>query len=80
VMVVSYQFSEVLIWLPYCIIDCIRSAPESRPRLTVCDLLTRPHGLAFGVTDGARTRDLRSHKWVVEAPGAVGAGLSRVRQ
>ena len=61
------------------ITDCIRRAPESRPRLTICDLLTRPHGLAFGVTDGARTRDLRSHKWVVGAPGAAGAGLARVR-
>ena len=27
----------------------------------MCDLLTRPYGLAFRVTDGARTRDLRSH-------------------
>ena len=25
------------------------------------DHIARPHGLAFGVTDGARTRDLRSH-------------------
>ena len=32
------------------------------------------------VTDGARTRDLRSHKWVVGAPGVVEAGLSRVRE
>ena len=30
-----------------------------------------PHLSATGrVTDGARTRDLRSHKWVVEVPGA----------
>jgi hypothetical protein len=40
------------------ITDCIRRAPEPPPRLTICDLLTRSHGLAFGVTDGARTRDL----------------------
>jgi hypothetical protein len=33
-----------------------------------------PHLSATGrVTGGARTRDLRSHKWVVGAPGAVGA-------
>jgi hypothetical protein len=44
----------------------------------MCDLLTRPHGLAFGVTDGARTRDLRSHKWVVGTQGAVEGGLLRV--
>ena len=44
------------------------------------EVSARPHGLAFGVTDGARTRDLRSHKWTVGAPGAVGAGLWRVRE
>jgi hypothetical protein len=32
------------------------------------------------VTDGARTRDLRSHKWVVGAQGAAQAGLLRVRE
>ncbi len=41
--------------------DCISRAPESRPRITIWDLSARPHGLTFGVTDGARTRDLRSH-------------------
>ena len=51
----------------YRITDGIRRAPKSRPRLTICDLFTRSHGLAFGVTDGARTRDLRSHnpRWAV---------------
>ena len=48
---------------------CIRRAPESRPRLTICDLLTRPHGLAFGLTDGARTRDLRSHNLPIPVSG-----------
>ena len=56
------------------ITDCIVEAPESRPRLTMCDLLTRPHGLAFGVTDGARTRDLRSHNPM--PPVAVRPGVS----
>ena len=32
------------------------------------------------VTDGARTRDLRSHKWVVGALGSVEVGLLRARE
>jgi hypothetical protein len=42
------------------ITDCIRSIPDSRPRPTMCDRSARPHGTSLGVTDGARTRDLRS--------------------
>jgi hypothetical protein len=40
------------------ITDCIRRAPESLLGLTICELCARLRRLAFGVTDGARTRDL----------------------
>ncbi len=39
------------------IIDCIDVAQES----FLETFLPVPHGLSSGVTDGARTRDLRSH-------------------